>query len=402
MGSRAHWWCLLAVGLTGACGKANSDVFNDPEPGSASGGVSNGGRGGAGGRSPQGGEPTDPSTGGRLARGGSANGGRQAGGDNDGGPVGGAIDAGGEGSGGDSVTGGKASSGGSASGGKGSGGTSGGGGAPAGGAPSTGGAAGGEGNQEDPAEPLANAFCAAARDCCDAAGIGAAALSDCEAQLAVQLPYFELTRDGVLEVDAPALGACVAAMEEAATSCALTGLLSLCRRVWRGTKQEGEPCTDVSQCDRADGPKFCVRNLETGSQSEPGICAGVSRAQNAQPCAQSCAEGGDCSTNFSSFEAEPVIALCHEADGVYCSFADDQASCAPLTARGSPCDSSSSQCAAADFCDTTCQPRRNLGEACQFSFGCSADLLCIDGECADAPLATAELCAGNLGGSGLN
>ena len=262
-------------------------------------------------------------------------------------------------------------------------------------------ATGGEGNQEDPAEPLANAFCAAARHCCDAAGLGTAGLSDCEAQLAVQLLNFELTREGVLEVDAPALDACVAAIEDAATSCALTGLLSLCRQVWHGTKQEGEPCTDVSQCDRTDGPKFCVRNLETGSQSEPGVCAGVPRGQDAQPCSQSCAEGADCSTNFSSFEAEPVTTLCHEADGVYCAFGNDEATCAPLTARGSPCDSSS-QCAAADFCDTTCQPRSAGGEACQFSFGCSADLLCMEGVCADAPLATAELCAGNLGSSGLN
>jgi hypothetical protein len=386
--------------LTAACGKAGSDVFNDPEPGGASGGVAAGGRGGAGGRIAQSGEPNEPSTGGRLARGGSASGGSQAGGeDNDGEPAGGAGDtggAGGEASGGEPASGGNTNSGGSASGGKGSGGTSG-----SGGAPSTGGATGGTGNQEDPAEPLANAFCAAARHCCDDAGLGTAALSECEAQLAVQLPNFELSRDGVLEVDGPALDACVAAFEEAATSCALTGLLSLCGRVWRGTKQQGEPCTDVSQCDRSDGPKACVRNLETGSQTEPGVCADLPHGQDAQPCSQSCAEGADCSTNFSSFEAEPVTTLCHEADGVYCAIDEDDAACAPLTARGSPCDSSS-QCTALDFCDTTCQPRSLRGEACQFSFGCSADLLCIDGKCADARLATAELCAGNLGSSGLN
>jgi hypothetical protein len=387
------------VGLSGACGKASSDVFNEPEPGGESGGVAGGGRAGAGGRVAQGGEPNDPSTGGRLSRGGAASGGSQTGGEDNGDPpgdAGDAGDAGGEAGGGETALGGKTSSGGSASGGKGSGGTSGG-----GGEPSTGGATGGAGNQQGPAEPLAKAFCAAARDCCDVAGLGTAALSDCEEQLPVQLLNFELTRDGVLEVDAPALDACVAAIREAGTSCALTGVPSLCRRVWRGTKPAGEPCTDVSQCDRTDGPKACLRNLETGSQSEPGICADLPHGQNAQPCSQSCAEGADCSTNFSSFEAEPVTALCHEADGVYCTLEADEATCAPLIARGSPCESPS-QCAVADFCDTTCQPRSNLGEACQFSFGCSTDLLCIEGECAAAPLATAELCAGNLGGSGLN
>jgi hypothetical protein len=398
VGPRAHWWCLLAVGLSGACGKASSDVFNDPEPGGESGGVA---ASGAGGRIAQGGLPNEPSTGGRLPRGGSASGGNQTGGD-DGEPVGGAGDAGGEASGGKAASGGNRSSGGSATGGKkGSGGNSGGGGARTGGAPSTGGASGGAGNQEDPAEPLTKAFCATVRKCCDVAGMGTGALSDCEAQLAVQLLNFELTRDGLLEMDATALDACVAAIDQANTSCVLTGLPLLCRRVWRGTKPAGEPCTDVSQCDRSNGPKACLRNLETGSQSDPGVCADLPHGQNTEPCSQSCAEGADCSTNFSSFEAEPVTALCHEADGVYCNAGDDEATCAPLTARGSPCDSPS-QCAAADFCDTTCQPRSNLGGACTSSFGCSTDLLCIDGECAGAPLATAELCAGNLSGSGLN
>jgi hypothetical protein len=110
--------------------------------------------------------------------------------------------------------------------------------------------------------------------------------------------------------------------------------------------------------------------------------------------------GGDCSSNFSGFDEEPVIAQCREEDGLFCAFGDD-ARCANLVRTGAACDGPS-DCGSADFCDTTCKALAQSGEACLSSFGCAKDLQCSSGSCQPVIFATPALCSGNFNSSGLN
>jgi hypothetical protein len=217
----------------------------------------------------------------------------------------------------------------------------------------------------------------------------------------LQLDPFALAGRGLLGVDETRLEACVAAFEQAQTSCVLTGLLEKCSRIWNGSIPAGEPCDTAAQCDQSAGPMFCVRNLETGSQSEPGVCAAAPRGSNGDECVQSCAEGADCSGDYFGFGANPVLTVCHEADGLFCESGDDSARCAPFTATGGSCESPS-ECHPSEACDVTCKPKVAAGQACGSAWDCRGDLLCIEGECAGAPFATDSLCGGNLSSSGLN
>jgi hypothetical protein len=216
----------------------------------------------------------------------------------------------------------------------------------------------------------------------------------------VQLDNFRLVQQGRLGVDSNELAACVKAYQDAATSCVLTGLSDKCRRVWVGFRQGGDSCLDVAECDRRKGPMLCLRNLATSSQSEPGLCTPAPAGRLGEPCVQSCPLGGDCSSNFSGFDAEPVIAQCHEEDGLFCAFGED-ARCARLVPTGAACDGPGA-CGSADFCDTTCKALAQSDQACQFSFGCAKELQCSSGSCQHALLATAALCSGNFSSSGLN
>jgi hypothetical protein len=259
--------------------------------------------------------------------------------------------------------------------------------------------AGGAAGASNAAAPLISAFCATARACC--ASFGTAALASCENQLPVQLDNFRLVQQGQLGLDSIALAACAKAYQDAATTCVLTGLFDACRHVWTGVQKNGAPCLDVAECDRSKGPMLCLRNLATSSQSEPGICTPAPAGALGEPCAQSCALDGDCSSNFSGFDAVPIIAQCREQDGLYCAFGDDEARCAALRSSGAACESPS-ECGSAKFCDTTCKSLAQSGQACQFAFGCAKDLQCSSGACRDVPFATPALCSGNFNSSGLN
>ena len=271
-----------------------------------------------------------------------------------------------------------------------------------GGGAATGGAAqAGDGGNADSgeAQPVADAFCEAARACCTAAGMSGP--PDCEAQVPLQFDNYALAGEGRLHVDATRRAACEAALEAVKTSCVLVGILEKCSVIWGGTQQEGEPCDDVSQCDSSAGPVFCVRNLEVVTQSDPGVCRAPPRGEIDDPCSQSCVAGSSCLTNYSGYGADPVLTLCHEEDGLVCHWESDSGSCVPIVETGAECNWGP-DCRSSDYCDSTCKPRADIGDACTSAQHCKTDLLCINGLCAPAPFATSELCGGNLSSSGLN
>src|SRR5207244_5490950 len=113
-------------------------------------------------------------------------------------------------------------------------------------------------------QPLIDAFCTTARACCATAGKPPGPLQACEAQFASQVDTLAAIDRGTVRVNQTALAACVSAYTEARTSCVLTQALAACRGIFVGTVSDGGSCTDVMECERAHGPKVCLK-LQTAA-----------------------------------------------------------------------------------------------------------------------------------------
>ena len=274
-----------------------------------------------------------------------------------------------------------------------SGGASGASGSASGGSGSGDAGAGGEGGSVEPdtLDTLVDVFCSAARYCCGIAGEPAEALAACENQFRGTVDTLGLVEGGTVSVNQAALSECIDAYRSARTSCTLTEVLASCRGIFVGTVADSGECTSVMECDRASGPKVCLKIQNGQADPNVGTCLTPPRGTSGTPCALSCAEGEECSSTASAPESDIPVALCHEADGLFCPIGE---ACAPIVADGEYCQWNEA-CGSDGYCLSMCESLASEAESCQFNYGCEAGLSCIDGECAPEPFANGETCLGH-------
>jgi hypothetical protein len=253
------------------------------------------------------------------------------------------------------------------------------------------GGAGGAGGMTGSATALVNAFCAAARACCAKDGRPLDPLASCETNAAETFGAAEIDA-GTIRVDGAKLDACVAAYQHAATSCTVTEVLAACHGMFIGTLPAGATCVRVADCRRDQGPMVCVAiQVTSGVTPTTGTCQPAPRGKNGDPCLLSCPSGqDDCSTGLISGTPNPPLALCHEADGLFC---DTDQTCKPLNAPGADCFLDEG-CGSGSYCLPGCQPLIAIGAACQLNRSCGPGATCASGACAAAPLATDGACDG--------
>jgi hypothetical protein len=233
--------------------------------------------------------------------------------------------------------------------------------------------------------PTINAFCAAARSCCTKQNLPAT-LTDCESQFPMNNDMVASLASGAAKLDMNALAKCLAAYEEAATSCDENPVLSACRGVVIGTRAENAACTSGSECARDPGPNTCLITEQNGTV---GVCKKIPHAAAGEACTFTCRAGEDCT--FTTYgAADSPLALCFEDDGVYCDYTGPAAVCKPLVALNSAC-SSDDECGYTNYCQSTCKKRGVEGEACA---PCISSLTCVDDECVTPPFASVSTCEG--------
>ena len=261
-----------------------------------------------------------------------------------------------------------------------------------GGATGAGGAT--DGGASGPLKPLIDAYCAAARSCCGKGGFPAANLADCEAMFPMRNDSVASVNKGTAQLDATAFPACVAAYQAAATSCLLGDILTACKNIYVGTKDENEACTTVVDCRHDQGVAVTCLTVQVGDVTpDSGVCRRIPHGKRGDACVSDCAIGDSCLTDTLTGPGNTNLTFCFEQDGLFCSF--DTVTCVPLVASGGACQSDH-DCAAANYCDTTCQKRAPLGQTCAFTSGCEKDLVCSDDtrKCAQQPLASDYVCMG--------
>jgi hypothetical protein len=278
-------------------------------------------------------------------------------------------------------TGGNAS-GGTASGGTASGGT-------ASGGTASGGTAGGgtAGGGIALLTPTINAYCQAAQSCCTKQGIPAM-LTDCASMFPTRDKVLASIDTGGVTVNAPALAKCLAAYQDAATTCDENLVVSACTGVFSGTKAAGEPCANGSECNTAQGPTTC---LFVGDNTSPGVCKLTLHGKSGDACVSTCPTSGDCSYETYG-AADSPLTWCFEAEGLYCDFSST--TCQPLVALGKAC-SFSDACGSGNLCDLVCKKGVKLGQSCAVN-ACINELECSpdSGTCVDPPFANDSVCMG--------
>lgn len=223
-----------------------------------------------------------------------------------------------------------------------------------GGETSTGGAAGAAGPHPRTLEGLFQAQCDAAVACCDKKGLGAQP-NRCASEFG-WAPIERKLQNGKVVLDTDALEDCIAAYENAATTCTETGIAEACRGLLAGTRGPGEPCADFEECVRRDGPVIC---RFTGNDSV-GTCTPLTHAEEGEPCEADCQSRTECSANEGGVTTGPRV-YCFEDEGLHCAYDSDEDG------------------------GQTCRPLRAIGEECQNAIACGSE-----GRCYSAPSAPAE------------
>jgi hypothetical protein len=168
-------------------------------------------------------------------------------------------------------------------------------------------------------------------------------------------------------------------------------VLAACRGIFVGTVADDGECTSVMECDRASGPKVCLKIQNGQADPNVGTCLTPPRGTSGTACALSCEEGEECSTTASAPDSDIPLALCHEEDGLFCPIGE---SCAAIVEDGEYCQWNEA-CGSDGFCLSMCESRSGAGESCQFNYGCETGYACIEGECTPEPLANGYVCTGN-------
>jgi hypothetical protein len=414
---------FLALALFG-CGKSSLKVpkadagLDGPSSGWSDGGQGTGGAGATGGAMATGGTTsvlggggaTGQGTGGATATGGLAGtGGLTGRGGTAGTGAGGATRNGGASgtggltgrggtagtaAGGATSTGGKTGTGGAT----GTGGLTGG----AGGKSGTGGIGGtGGGTGATMFQPLINAFCATAKNCCGRESYSATDLADCEFKFLSRLQNYPLVDKGTVIVDQNALTACVAAYNTAATACTTTAVNAACKGVFVGTQAEGQPCGGSSkfgafECKPVNGSATCYWEPSDGGPRNAGVCVGIPRGKSGDACSRTCGKNGSCIVDMIG-GAPPFPVACFEEDGLYCSVTTNPAVCKPTLPIDHACTWDPGSCGNGNYCgwtSNTCLAASKLGESCM-NAACVNDLMCgTNNRCVELPFASEQICKG--------
>jgi hypothetical protein len=239
---------------------------------------------------------------------------------------------------------------------------------------------------------FAAAFCRAARSCCEADGIDAAGLQDCEVEAERQFDVLEGVQRGTVLVTEE-LASCVAQLTELADECAFDAETQrVCNAAFAGTVASAGECVNVLDCERSGDAIACIRTQTGGAAAASGTCRRLEPAALDEPCLVTLSErpyGITHSTN----DASPPLTYCDTESELYCS--SESGTCQSLGASGAPC-TTSQGCQSGLVCVETCQEPKLPGAGCSVSSECLRPLRCIEGECRQARFASPQLCGGDL------
>lgn len=250
-------------------------------------------------------------------------------------------------------------------------------------------------------QPLAKAFCAAARTCCKRDGFYAVALDDCEAKFPSRLQPYPLLDPGTVTIDSVRLAACVSAYEKAATTCAVADVEAACHGLWIGTRTEGQSCGGTVpfgayDCQVTNGSAACHWKDAESYPSGTGVCVSVPRGKVGDPCGKSCRQNQDCLVDLVGSSA-PFPVMCFEEDGVYCAVTENPPVCRSFLAVGDTCNYDFGSCGRGNYCDWNahaCRAAAKLGETCG-EVTCVEGTVCTTaGRCIAESLASSDVCVG--------
>jgi hypothetical protein len=250
-----------------------------------------------------------------------------------------------------------------------------------------------------PIQPLIDAFCTAARNCCGSSG--STSLADCEQKFPSRFEFYPLVDKGTVSIDPTLFAACVAAYKTAATTCTMTGLNAACMGVFVGNRTEGQSCGGASrfgsyECKPVKGSASCYWKDSTSYPNATGECVTIPHGKSGDPCTRSCRNNEPCIVDMIG-GAAPFAAPCFEEDGLYCSVSKSPAVCKPILQTGEACTWDPGCCGSDNFCGwtgNTCQAPAGLGASCE-NLQCGEDLMCgTRNRCVEAPLSTSSACEG--------
>jgi hypothetical protein len=236
------------------------------------------------------------------------------------------------------------------------------------------------------------------RSCCQAGGFPAEPLAGCESEYPAQSELLPFVEKGTVLIQAEPFAACVSAFRSAGSDCTGGQVAPACVNAFAGTIQEGGACEKSDECLDTEKPAVCLKVRPAGVTETPktGVCKLAPRGRAGDPCFNTCVPGSLCGFGYSTDNPNPVITLCYEEDGLFCSHAGTDPRCVPLPSAGAPCTSSDS-CGSKLYCTqaSVCVARSSAGAACAASRDCAAGLSCVNGACAASPVANKKTCSGD-------
>lgn len=230
-------------------------------------------------------------------------------------------------------------------------------------------------------DTIAPRLCASRELCCDEVGIGydeatciERARADCEDNV-------DAVDEGLLAFDASTVNACLSYVDDISTECRreltdtfglLDELLDLCGTIFRGDKEEGDPCTLDAEC-------AIPENGSAGCSEESNLCEQLRVRDEGQSC--SFADADYC------------------GDGLYCEMEMGmmEGTCAPALGVGESCNPimDAAKCGLGFYCDAAtmqCAEAKSEGASCTFALECRS-FDCDGGACAPvAPSVDEEQC----------
>jgi hypothetical protein len=242
--------------------------------------------------------------------------------------------------------------------------------------------------EEEFVAEFGGASCVGLAVCCQEAGHGFNA-AQCQA-----LTSAPVNTDPSLTYDPRVAGECLNAVQNAEVACDSGGAApAACDRVYQGSLQPGEACSEDVQCATSDlGEAEC--------DLFDSVCTVTRRGVLGDACSASCEEVGTggyvCTGGDSSLPPYQAV-HCYRDDGVSC----EEGVCSPIAAIGEPCTSVFS-CGPDTYCDSeggVCAAVALVSESCDTK-SCVAAAYCADDATCRAlghegePCTTSEECVG--------
>jgi hypothetical protein len=282
-----------------------------------------------------------------------------------------------------------------------------------------------------------DAICSNIGPCCQEAGFPHDA-AQCQSTAQNELRSFiDENRSPNVTYDADAARKCVDVYTATIRACRdpQRQVNAVCRFVFAGTLQPGQPCTSSQECvpgmscspSPDGGAKQCTGWPEVRGKLGDGCHATCTEAENGTSCGSGGSTGpGDAGApgdaGMPGDAGAPGTATCYTNDGLYCDGAHacarqpaldqpctftttcageafcDNGVCVPKRTSG-PCGELNDGCAVTAYCDLTtrqCALRKSIGDPCSSGAECAVTDTCAAGTCRERTIATRSLCNGNL------